>query len=443
MVTLHFNFKDLFRAGRIAFSLQRVWINFFGLAVGYGLYMILTYLSFLAASNSFLAMWDRYGIFPCLFGGGNFPWYSWAIFIVGLLLLVLFVLLTNTAVSRAVYMNLKGETFYTWKESFKFAFKNIASILGAPVAIAGVMIMFAVGALFMGLIGKIPYAGELITSAMTLFYMGGGLFVFFLGLVLIIAFILVPSIIATTDEDGFEAVFQSFSLATGQPVRLLTYLFIVCVIELLAFCLMAFSVKEAWFIYSDLFAISMGDKFNQIGQQAMYYAQYTLAASRPWIDYYFQDLSGVIYFSRDFVPVADLSGLMKFCSYLFAFFLLMIGGLVVAYAEATGNAGLTLMYLIMRQKHDGENLLERKEEDEEFETEGTTSSEDTSTEDEGQPVENTSSDDTSEETAFCVKCKETREIVDPKKVTMKNGHPAMKGKCPVCGSGLYRILPSK
>ncbi len=382
MVTLHFNFKDLFRAGRVAFSLQRVWINFFGLAVGYGVYLIFTYLSYLTAGKTFLAMWDRYGLFPCLFGN-EYPWFSWVIFIIGTLLLVIMVLVTNTAVSRAVYMNLKGETFYTWKEAFKFAIKNMASILGAPVAIAGVMILFAIGALVMGLIGKIPYAGELITSTMTLIYMGAGLFIFFLGLVLAIALILVPSIIATTDEDGFEAVFQSFSLSTGQPVRLITYLFIVCAIEFLAFCLMAFSAKEAWFIYSDLFAISMGDKFIQIGQQAMYYAQYTLAASRPWIDYYLQDITGFVYFSKDFIPVADLSAWSSFCSYIFAILLLMVGGLVVAYAEATGNAGLTLMYLVMRQKHDGENLLERKEEEEdEFETEDTPATEDSSGEEE-------------------------------------------------------------
>ena len=43
---------------------------------------------------------------------------------------------------------------------------------------------------------------------------------------------------------------------------------------------------------------------------------------------------------------------------------------------------------------------------------------------------------------YCVKCKSKREIQDGQKVTMKNGRPAMKGKCPHCGTGLYRILPS-
>ena len=42
--------------------------------------------------------------------------------------------------------------------------------------------------------------------------------------------------------------------------------------------------------------------------------------------------------------------------------------------------------------------------------------------------------------AYCVKCKAKKEIKDPQKVKMKNGRPAMKGRCPDCGTGLYRIL---
>jgi hypothetical protein len=42
--------------------------------------------------------------------------------------------------------------------------------------------------------------------------------------------------------------------------------------------------------------------------------------------------------------------------------------------------------------------------------------------------------------AYCVKCREKRDIKDPKEVTMKNGRPAMEGTCPVCGTKLFRML---
>jgi hypothetical protein len=44
---------------------------------------------------------------------------------------------------------------------------------------------------------------------------------------------------------------------------------------------------------------------------------------------------------------------------------------------------------------------------------------------------------------YCVKCKAKRKISDAKEIKMANGRPALKGKCPVCGTGMFKILPPK
>jgi hypothetical protein len=41
--------------------------------------------------------------------------------------------------------------------------------------------------------------------------------------------------------------------------------------------------------------------------------------------------------------------------------------------------------------------------------------------------------------AYCVKCRQKREMKDPQEVTMQNGRPATKGTCPVCGTSMFRI----
>ena len=41
--------------------------------------------------------------------------------------------------------------------------------------------------------------------------------------------------------------------------------------------------------------------------------------------------------------------------------------------------------------------------------------------------------------AYCVKCRAKREMADPVQVTMKNGKAATQGKCPVCGTKMFRI----
>lgn len=44
------------------------------------------------------------------------------------------------------------------------------------------------------------------------------------------------------------------------------------------------------------------------------------------------------------------------------------------------------------------------------------------------------------EKGYCVKCKTMRGIDNPENVTMKNGHPALKGKCNVCGTTIFKIV---
>lgn len=48
--------------------------------------------------------------------------------------------------------------------------------------------------------------------------------------------------------------------------------------------------------------------------------------------------------------------------------------------------------------------------------------------------------------AFCMKCQEKREILNPVQSTLRNGRPAIRGTCQVCGSrvvtiGKLEILP--
>lgn len=42
--------------------------------------------------------------------------------------------------------------------------------------------------------------------------------------------------------------------------------------------------------------------------------------------------------------------------------------------------------------------------------------------------------------AYCVKCKAKRNMKDPKENIMANGRKAMKGTCPTCGTGMFKIM---
>ena len=44
---------------------------------------------------------------------------------------------------------------------------------------------------------------------------------------------------------------------------------------------------------------------------------------------------------------------------------------------------------------------------------------------------------------YCVKCKAKKEITDAVEEVMKNGRKAIKGKCPSCGTVMFKILGGK
>jgi len=54
---------------------------------------------------------------------------------------------------------------------------------------------------------------------------------------------------------------------------------------------------------------------------------------------------------------------------------------------------------------------------------------------------------TNQMTGYCVKCKTKREIKNPKEVIFKGkggtDRKMLKGECPVCGTTVCRMLPSK
>lgn len=42
--------------------------------------------------------------------------------------------------------------------------------------------------------------------------------------------------------------------------------------------------------------------------------------------------------------------------------------------------------------------------------------------------------------AYCVKCRKKKAMKNSTQVKMKNGKKALKGVCPDCGTGMFRIV---
>ncbi len=368
MQQMHFDCRDIFKAPRYALSLQRIWIQFLGVLLGMVGYLILTYLSFVASGKSLAAAWKTYGLLPCLFAEPA-NWIGYIVFAVAVLWLLVVYLVTATAVSRATYMYAKGNNFYTWREAFSFSIKKAGAVIMSPVALAIIIGLFLLGAAIVGWLGKIPFVGEFGVTIFTPIWFIAALTTVFFVIVTLVALIQVPAIIATTDDDAFEAVFQSFSLVWSQPWRLVFFQAMNAILAIVAFFVLAFLSKKAFILMDRIFAATMGADFMNISANGMYLLSVWVMHSVGWIESVFGDYSGLIYFNREFDPL-NLPAYQIIASYIFAIWILLIGFFVGSYGLASLNVGNTISYLILRKKKDDENLLERKDrEEEEEETE--------------------------------------------------------------------------
>jgi hypothetical protein len=402
MASLRFDVRDLLRAPRLALSPQRLWIQLCGFAVGYAGYLLFTYLSFAAAGESIARVWARSGLLPCLYTAGvSAPWYSWAIWVLGSVFLVASYLVSATAVARSAYMVLKGNHFFTWREAYSFSLKKAGSVLLSPVSLAGLAFAFVVGAWVIGLLGRIPYVGELGLTLFTLVWLAAALFLFFLVIAIAVALLLAPSVIATTGEDAFEAVFQTFSTTWSQPWRLVFYQALSIVLAVVGFFALAFAVKTSLGIMNQLFAFSMGTKYTDIAMQAQALLQSWTLPFQDWLQAVFGPYANYITFTRSYLPVAGLQVTQTISAYLFSLSLLFAAGWVVSYLLATYAVGSMIGYVVIRKKKDDENLLERKE-PEEFEAEEPTT----------QPTETTTATGEETESAKDTKVEESTETTD-------------------------------
>jgi hypothetical protein len=376
MLKLKFDWRDILRAPRIAFSLQRMWIQLVGLMVGLFFYLFFTYGSLVAAGFPLKTAWAQYGLLPCLFSvGDTVPVYSWILYGIGSLILLFAIMIANTAAARAIYMTSKGNSFYSWKESYAFAFRKAASIILTPVSLLVIIGLMVLGTLVVGLLGKIPFIGELGVSIFIPVWLIGALILFFFALVAVVATVLVPTILATTDEDAFEAVFQSFSICWGRPCRFIFYEALTIVLTFVAMGVFAFFIKEAVLIMNGLFSIFMGSDFVNLANNGQAHLQSWTLPAQGIIEKLCGPFTGMIYFAREFVfiPVKDLPISVVISSYFYALSLLFIGGWVLSYGFATFSAGNTLLFMAIKKHKDDENLLERQdaeEETEEAEAEG-------------------------------------------------------------------------
>ena len=348
MINLEFNFKDVFRAPRLGFSTKKIAISVIGFYMALIGYAVFSYLAFLTSGFGFREIWRTFRYIPYPTIGINLAWYSWILWIIGAIWAVISIFIIITAISKITFESLRGDEFYEMKESLKFAFKNLNTLVLTPFTlIVFIAVLLFIG-IFMGLVGRIPYFGQMFIGLMGLFLFLGALLVVYLIIVLGTSLITTPTIVAVTKNDTFDTLFEVFSVLNDRTWDFLAYNIF------LAFLV---GIGTSVFYYFMTAAIKL-----------THWALSLWQGPRGWWETIFNNglaylpdfLRNGAYFGR--ANWAEIIGafLMGLCFYTLFF-------IVAGYGISIFSAGETIIYTILVKRKDERNLLEEKEEEEEEE----------------------------------------------------------------------------
>lgn len=368
MTNLHFNFKDVFRAGRLGFSAKKMWISFIGLLVGGIGNTIFSYIAFLAAGIGFSEIWDTYRLTPILYQESGLPWYSWVLWIAGLIWWLCVTLITGVAISKVTYEQLKGDEFYEIKEAFKFALKSGKSAILAPFVLIVFIASLIVMGIILALITWIPYFGQLFFSIMAIPAFFVSIFILYLIIVTIVTLIIGPAIVGTTGNDTFDTLFESFSVINDQPWRFITYEFLLKLVMIIGTIILGFFAAKAIFLcYTVIGIIVPAEKIGDIFTNAAYYVKIVIPDFYPesvknFITGYIEWIGMPnLLFPPEYMPAYEgwAGAIASFI--LGIIYYLIIAG-VLSLACSIYWAGNTLIFTVLVKKKDEKNLLEVKEE---------------------------------------------------------------------------------
>ena len=362
MAELHFDFRDIFRAGRYGFDVKKMLVHLFGLVFGYLIYQILVYASlFIAGGSAVKQFWDTYALLPvCPLVDYAFEDITVGAMWLGTFILFVFFFLTSTMVSKIAIEQLRGDHFFSMKASWGFVRQHWKSVFGTLVGLIVILVILALIPTFVGLLGKIPTVGRIIlmfASVLTPFAFFIGLLMAYLFVGLGVSLFFAPSVVAAADSDAFETAYQHLAMIWNQPWRVFIYealLFgvkMICTPIWIIFCLIGFALA----MLPIHFLIPMD-------------MQHIMWQTDRWLGGSVGKLAALPYMEHFKVfdigsETINLPITLTIAAIFMTFSLLFIAGLVVAYLFSIASAGNTLIYTILRRRVDGGNLLEVEDEE--------------------------------------------------------------------------------
>ena len=223
MGQLHYDYRDIFKAPRLGLMGKNLTIMMAHLVPGFLVYLVLAYIALMISGNSIAQIWRYYFLFPFVNPGLSniFAKIAW---VLGIIFWLALILRGSVGVARCSIEKLRGNHFYTIRDSFQFMRTKkclvYRAIMGSLIFVGFLFLLI----LIIGAVGKIPFIGEIIYG----FFYDFPIFIISLLAVLTIfllttLFLTATAVVAVKGEDAMTAIFDGFSTVIAQPFKWFLY----------------------------------------------------------------------------------------------------------------------------------------------------------------------------------------------------------------------------
>ncbi len=364
-VKMHFNWKDIPRAARFGFSAKKIWVMVEALFVSCVVYAILSYISLLIGTPyGIKEIWADYRFIPVpelseLSTAGQIVQY------LAILAFIVIMMFYGVAVSKITFEQLRGDEFYEISKARKFAFKEGKAVIFAPITLLLIIVFILIMGVILGLIGKIPYLGEIILLLSSVPAFFGVLMIVYLVAAFILSLFISAAIVGSTKSDTFDTLFEVFSTLNEQNWRFIGYELLLWAVMFVAGAIWVFAIGRALAIAHYVLGAGwlMGDKYVTLEKIAHYYLSVpqplvNTAVARSFFDI---TMTSVILNPTLSLPAANI--VMQIVGFLLGILLYAIVFMGLGYIISMFWVGNTIAYVVMTKKKDDLNLLEQKEEE--------------------------------------------------------------------------------
>lgn len=362
-MALEYMWKDVFQGVRLGFSPKKIWVAAKGLLMGTIGYSILAYLSLMASGWDIQKIWLEFRYIPFPFFQGNLTWFGWIIWAIAGLWVLYFYFITMTAISKITYEQLRGDEFYESKEAWTFAHKNWKGTFLSPIYLIFFIAALILTGLILGLVGRIPTVGQILIGLSAVPIFAGALFVVYLTIVVGVILISAPAIVATTESDTFDTLFEGFSLINDQTWRYILWEVILLITTFIGIIIFAWLFKYALSLTHHTLIVWAGPRnwWNIMWHNANWYLHI------PWLPIWIAKWYPTFFVPTEFISagsetLAQYPGAATtFGGFLLGLSFYMVIFIIIGYGISTHAAGQTLIYTILVKIKDEKDLLVKEE----------------------------------------------------------------------------------